>query len=251
MVALAYPPGIGAEAMRKLERVAARYGVELVALHRLEEAASRHGSPLPDSLGPVPDPGFTEAHAIQAPPPPPELDRDPATPANRSRDPLPETEPTSVREWVGGALLVLSFGVASAGSWMWLGRGTVAAVGAALVLGAVVTIPLTVWWLKPHKAATRARDRAKTRRERRGAFHHTPPAMTEAEFDAIEEALEPLYRHGNDLDNNFSIPTDADDVAEREKPRLRRASTVRTERFEPPKSRSWGRLIPVSAGQNC
>jgi hypothetical protein len=27
--------------------------------------------------------------------------------------------------------------------------------------------------------------------------------MTKAEFDAIEDALEPLYRHGNGLDNKL------------------------------------------------
>jgi hypothetical protein len=52
VVALAYPPGTRADVVRKLERVARRYRVELVALDRLEETASRHGSPLPDSLRP-------------------------------------------------------------------------------------------------------------------------------------------------------------------------------------------------------
>ena len=52
VVALAYPPETRADEVRKLERVAVRYRVELVPLDRLEQAASRHGSPLPDSLRP-------------------------------------------------------------------------------------------------------------------------------------------------------------------------------------------------------
>ena len=52
VVVLAYPALTRADEVRKLERVAGRYRVELVPLARLEEAASRHGSPLPDSVRP-------------------------------------------------------------------------------------------------------------------------------------------------------------------------------------------------------
>jgi hypothetical protein len=68
VVVLAYPPGTRADEVRKLERVAARYRVELVPLDHLEEAASRHGSPLPDSLRPEEEPEATPPRGAATPP---------------------------------------------------------------------------------------------------------------------------------------------------------------------------------------
>lgn len=66
VVTLGYPPGATLDAVAELERLAARYRVDLVALGELEQAASRHGSPLPDLLRPPPAeaplrPGVDEA----------------------------------------------------------------------------------------------------------------------------------------------------------------------------------------------
>lgn len=199
VVTLAYPPSVSAEAMKKLARVAQRYRVELVPLDRLEEAASRHGSPLPDSLRPEGEP--------EQPPTRPRPDEQPGGAGSRlRRSPRPGLEPLPTRDRLGLALIGLSGGAEACGSFMWLGRGSIGWVGAALVAGGAVGICLTLWWLEPHKAAKhvghRIRHHARNAQERRRkARQRSQPTMTDAEFEALEDALEPLYKHGNDMSN--------------------------------------------------
>lgn len=50
IVVLGYHPRTPPDAVAALERIAARYRVELVPLEYLEQAAGRHGAPLPEAL---------------------------------------------------------------------------------------------------------------------------------------------------------------------------------------------------------
>jgi len=77
---------------------------------------------------------------------------------------------------------------------MWLGRGSTAMIGLVLILGGVVAMALIVWGLEPHGAAKRARDRRRPRG--RG---HLAPVFSEAEFEAIEDALEPARKPGDGI----------------------------------------------------
>jgi hypothetical protein len=207
VVTLAYPPGTGAEAVHRLEQVAAVYRVELVPLDRLEEAASRHGSPLPESLK-------ADDEADQTPSPvgslrtaAPRPDRQPATARTGSGHPPPlGSEPLPVRDRVGIGLILLSGLATACGSTMWFGRGTVAWVGLWMVAAGFAGAFVTAWCLEPHKALKHAGHRIRhharsaASRPRRS---QPPPAMTDAEFYAVEDALEPLYRHGNDLSSSL------------------------------------------------
>lgn len=65
VVTLAYHPDAPPGGLDQLQRIAARYRVDLVRLDELEQAASRHGTPLPDRLMP------------QSPMPPPEAESHP------------------------------------------------------------------------------------------------------------------------------------------------------------------------------
>lgn len=56
IVVLGYHPRTPPDAVVTLERIAARYRVELVPLEYLVQAASRHGAPLPETLRPVSPP---------------------------------------------------------------------------------------------------------------------------------------------------------------------------------------------------
>lgn len=200
VVTLAYPVGTGVEEMQTLERVAARYGVDLVPLDQLQEAASRHGSPLPDSLGSEPIDG--EPDGVTALSRDPEFDQEPASALSQLRSGPPrKPEPMSIRERIGIVLLLFSLGVGSCGGWMLHGRGSVGWIGLAMVGASGVGIAIASWWLNPRTMHQRFKD---WRAHRRHARHQRPePKMTEAEFDAIEDALEPLYRHGNGLDNKL------------------------------------------------
>lgn len=200
VVTLAYPAGTGVEAMRTLERVAARYGVELVALDDLDRAASRHGSPLPDSLGaehldPGPLGATTSAHTAEA-------DLEPLRAASPARSSPPQKpERMSVREQIGIAVLLCGLGAGSCGGFLWHGHGRTGWIGLYLVAASVVALAIAFWWLDPRTMHQRLKDSQAYRRHVRN--HPPGPKMTDAEFDALEEALEPLYRHGNGLDNKL------------------------------------------------
>lgn len=215
VVTLTYPADTEPGVLEKLRRVAEKYRVDLVRLDQLEEAASRHGSPLPDTIRPDPD-LHTEPTRRTRPTPPrlaaPEWPTTKHSPSGRStrarRRPPPGLEPIVTKDAVGIGL-ILAFGLVDAvAGYMWLGRGTTAIVGLGIWGGSVIGIILTAWWLEPHKAAkrvhTHARHRLRHRRERRRKTAGTGREhMSDAEFDAIEDALEPLYRHGNDMTNSF------------------------------------------------
>jgi len=100
VVTLAYRGQTPADAMAALERIAARYRVELVPVGELEQAASRHGTPLPATLRPRPAESEPEMKPVMvaAPPRAPDLlaDESGASAAKVSRfgermldDPLP------------------------------------------------------------------------------------------------------------------------------------------------------------------
>jgi hypothetical protein len=181
VVTLAYPRETAPEALATLERVAARYGVELVALDSLEEAASRHGSPLPDQLRPDPLPAVPARPSSQAARAWPPADGD----HHAAKSEPPERQRTPVRERVGIGLGLVSAGAMACGSLMWLGRGPTAMVGLGLLIAGCLLLCLITWWLQPHGAAKRAiKARDRRLRERSG------PAMTDAEFDAVEDALD-------------------------------------------------------------
>lgn len=61
VVVIAYGPEAGPDDRAVLDRVAGRYGVELVPLSDLEDAARRHGRPLPDDVRPPPPPPADDA----------------------------------------------------------------------------------------------------------------------------------------------------------------------------------------------
>ncbi len=221
VVTLAYPADTDPEAMDKLRRVAQKYRVDLVGLDQLEEAASRHGSPVPNTIGPQPEsrPGPHPRPGDRTRPTPPRppaitaeqtsAKRSPSAPSTRSRYVSPPgLGPIPAKDKVGiGLILVFALVDACAG-YMWLGRGITAMLGLEMWGGSLVGILLTAWWLEPHKAAkrvhTHARHRLRHRRERRRDHAQADGEhMSDAEFDAIEDALEPLYKHGNDLTNSL------------------------------------------------
>lgn len=219
VVMLGYPADTDPGALEKLRRVAEKYRVDLVRLDQLEEAASRHGSPVPDTIrpDPQPDPDPHTEPTRRTRPTPPRLtaadqattERSPAGPSTRSRHvPPPGLEPIATKETVGiGLILAFALADAAAG-YMWLGRGTTALVGLGIGGGSVLGITLTAWWLEPHKAAKRVHTHARHRlghwrQKRREQAQADGGHMSDAEFEAIEDALEPLYRHGNDLTNSF------------------------------------------------
>jgi hypothetical protein len=202
VVSLAYPPGIGVDAMRKLERVAERYRVELVPLDRLEEAASRHGSPLPDSLQPQdePDPRSQASERTLSHRAEPE-----ARVASR-RAALPDLDPIPFRDQIGIAVILCCAPLTAAGSMMWLGRGSIVLIGVGCVGTGLAGFVFVAWWLDPQRVATHAahhvrhhairlRDRHLPRRR-----PHPEPTMTEGEFEAVEDALEPLTKYGSGLE---------------------------------------------------
>ncbi len=101
-------------------------------------------------------------------------------------------EPLSVRDRVGLTLIGFSLCVASCGGIMWHGRGATARVGDAMLAAGLVASALTIWWLEPHKAAKHATHRLRyhIRNAREWRRQRPQPVMTDAEFDAIENALE-------------------------------------------------------------
>jgi hypothetical protein len=151
----------------------------------LEEAARRHGSPLPDALVPE-SPPETVATAV-APPrgPDREAAARPSADPERRTDQRSEREPVPVRERAGIGLVVVGGGMLACGGLMCWGRGVAALIGLALVVAGSATIAAATWWLQPHGAAKRALQ-ARNRRLQRPSG----PVMSDAEFEAIEDALD-------------------------------------------------------------
>lgn len=84
VVTVACPDEVGELGKARLQRIADRYGAELVALVDLQDAAGRHGSPLPDDLRPPPAASIDD----EAPPGEP-VDTPPV-------DPSPDLSPEQV-----------------------------------------------------------------------------------------------------------------------------------------------------------
>jgi hypothetical protein len=93
VVALAYHAGATSQARTQLDRIAARYGVDAVPLAELEDVARRFGAPLPDTVGPTPEPTAQTSLATHtaARPVPPAPDLTP--------DQLPRFRPRRTAGW--------------------------------------------------------------------------------------------------------------------------------------------------------
>jgi hypothetical protein len=166
---LTYPRDTQAEAMRVLERVAARYRVELVPLDELEAAASRHASPLPDSVYPEAPAPITESLPDLLPPRP------------ASATPVPTVERPVRNDRLGLVLLFLFILVpVSIGRILFLGHNrSIILIGTILwVIGGV-----GVGWVFHHFWPSLPRQRRARRQQDRTAF-------SEDEFRAIEDALD-------------------------------------------------------------
>jgi hypothetical protein len=110
-----------------------------------------------------------------------------------------ELQPLNIRDTIGLTLMFASLCVVSCGGVLFYGsgslhlRGGTGWTGLALILGAGAAFGLIVWLMQPHKAAKHASHRlrhhaGKLRRPRAQA----PPAMTDAEFDALEDEVDHL-----------------------------------------------------------
>lgn len=108
-----------------------------------------------------------------------------------------ELEPLALRDTIGLTLIFASLCVVSCG-WAlffgsaWLhGHGETGYIGIALILGGGTAFGLTVWLLQPHKAAKHASHRLRhhARKLSRARREQAQP-MTNAEFDALEDAVD-------------------------------------------------------------
>lgn len=169
---LAYPRGTDAEVMRTLERVAARYRVELVPLDELEATASRYASPLPDSIYP------------DAPVPVPDPVPDPLPPRPAPSPQIPPVERPIRNERLGWALLFLFLLVpVTVGNILFLGhQRSILLIGAILWVIGVVGFGWVVRHFWPGVPVSR--------RQRRGVRKRDRELFSEDEFAAIEDALD-------------------------------------------------------------
>jgi hypothetical protein len=103
-----------------------------------------------------------------------------------------EFVPLPRRDAIGLTLALAGFCVASCGAILWHLPGTAGYVGLGLLCGGFTMFSLTIWLLQPHKAAKHAAHRFRHHARKVGR-QHTPtsaPEMTDAEFDALEDALD-------------------------------------------------------------
>jgi hypothetical protein len=108
-----------------------------------------------------------------------------------------ELEPLELRDTIGLTLIFASLCIASCGGVLFYGSGWLHVhgdtgwIGLALILGGGVAFGLTAWWLQPHKAVRHASHRLRHHaRKLRPQRAQPVPAMTDAEFDAVEDALD-------------------------------------------------------------
>lgn len=106
-------------------------------------------------------------------------------------------EPLELRDKIGLTLVFASLCVVSCGGVLFFGsaslhvRGGTGYTGIALILGGGAAFWLTLWLLQPHKAAKHAAHRLRHHaRKLRGARHAGTQQMTDAEFDALEDAVD-------------------------------------------------------------
>jgi hypothetical protein len=108
-----------------------------------------------------------------------------------------ELEPLALRDVTGLTLIFASLCVVSCGwvfffgsAWLHV-HGRTGYIGIALILGGATAFELTVWLLQPHKAAKHASHRLRHHaRKLRGAGREQAQPMTNAEFDALEDAVD-------------------------------------------------------------
>lgn len=108
-----------------------------------------------------------------------------------------ELEPLELRDTIGLTLLFASLCIVSCGGVLFYGSGSLHVhgdtgwIGLALILGGGAAFGLTVWWLQPHKAIRHASHRLRHHAHKlRPHRAQAAPAMTDAEFDAVEDALD-------------------------------------------------------------
>jgi hypothetical protein len=108
-----------------------------------------------------------------------------------------ELEPLELRDTIGLTLIFASLCVVSCGSVLFFGsawshlHGNSGYIGIALLLGGGMSFGLTLWLLEPRKAARHASHRLRhhARKLRRTRREPARP-MTNAEFDALEDAVD-------------------------------------------------------------
>jgi hypothetical protein len=103
-----------------------------------------------------------------------------------------ELIPLELRATIGLISALASLCIVSAGGVLWLAPGTTGYVGLAMVCGGSVLFTVLMWWLEPHKHVKHASHRLRhhARRLRGRAQSSSQPAMSDAEFEAIEDELD-------------------------------------------------------------
>jgi hypothetical protein len=108
-----------------------------------------------------------------------------------------ELEPLDLRDTIGLTLTFASLCVVSCGGVLFYGSGALRVhgstgwIGLALMLGGGLAYGLTIWWLQPHKAVKHASHRLRHHaRKMRPQRLRPEPTMTDAEFEAVEDALD-------------------------------------------------------------
>jgi hypothetical protein len=108
-----------------------------------------------------------------------------------------ELEPLELRDTIGLTVIFASLCVVSCGGVLFYGSGWLHVhgktgwTGLALMLGGGAAVWLTVQWLQPHKAVKHASHRLRHHaRKLRPYRTQAAPSMTDADFDAVEDALD-------------------------------------------------------------
>lgn len=109
-----------------------------------------------------------------------------------------EFAPLAVRERIELTLLFVGLCIEAGGATLWFGavwsnvRGNTSWIGFWVMLGGIVWFCLLFWLMQPHKAAKHAAHRARHHARKlrpRPAVPKAPP-MTEAQFEALEDAVD-------------------------------------------------------------
>lgn len=106
-------------------------------------------------------------------------------------------EPLELRDKIALTLIFASLCVVSCGGVLFFGsaslhvHGKTGYTGVALILGGGTVFALTLWLLEPRKAAKHASHRLRHHaRKLRHTRHTRVELMTDAEFDALEDAVD-------------------------------------------------------------